>query len=126
MDLEKANQNRQQVEELLSSDKETLYLNKAIDVRSLYGPFDRVPEGMFENVAYLCGWMVKTPQQNALLQKYNIQNPYRDVIDRKDVRIVSRNIDYKLYYIQTHFNRDARAELVKDMGEYGIYRIYTK
>lgn len=126
MDLEKANQNRQQVEELLSSDKETLYLNKAIDVRSLYGPFDRVPEGMFENVAYLCGWMVKMPQQNALLQKYNIQNPYRDVIDRKDVRIVSRNIDYKLYYIQTHFNRDARAELVKDMGEYGIYRIYTK
>lgn len=117
-------QYRQMLTETFSN-KEHLYLNKvfAVDVRHLYGPFERIPEGTFENVVSLGGWTVKMPMQNELLRKYDIKNPLRDIVDREDVFIVDTNINLTLSYIRKWYCKEAEAKLIKTIGSYGVYQI---
>lgn len=120
--------NRQKVTEVMKK-KDGLYLQKAIntiDLSTLYGPFERIPENMFENLGMLGGWLVNLPMQNDLLKRYNLTNPICDMVDRKDVFIIDANINLTLGYIRKWYKPTAEAKLVKDMGQYQIYQIYTK
>ena len=58
-----------------------------------------------------------------MLESWGITNPYRDMIDNPDVYRIDGDIKLTLRYLQTYYDENVTATLVKKVGGLKVYRI---
>lgn len=112
--------------QVLNSDKDRLYLTRTDEL-----PPDRMPGkqggfGYLENIGTLGGWLTESPYALSRYAEYGVTNPFRDLVNREDVRLMSEDVAPVLEYIRRHYAPDATAVPVRTVnGEYTLYRIVS-
>ena len=91
-----------------------------------YGPFDRMPENLLDNVYWFGGWECRTPGYTQEMETHGITNPYRDVINNDSIYLVDDNIDLTLKYIRQYYDSSAQAVFIKTIGNVDVYQIRSK
>lgn len=111
----------------INEDPEHLYMMKAgtLSLSKCYDVFERTPYNILGNIYCVGGWPSLTPTYMNPLQKYNVSNPYGDIIDNDKVYFVDDDIDQTLTYLRSHYSDQVKAELIKTIGTHNVYRIYT-
>ena len=111
--------------ETIGTDKEHTYLAKSVMLSEIvcYGPFDRMPENLLDNVYWFGGWECRTPGYTRAMEVRGIINPYRDVVNNENVYLVDDNIDLTLKYIRQYYAENAEAVFVKTIGNVDVYQI---
>ena len=92
----------------------------------LYGPLETPPARFAEKLLLIGGWSMGHPEIEAVLDRWDIENPYRDLVNREDVRLIDHEIDRTLAYLRGAYYPDAKAELIEPLSaETGlmIYRV---
>lgn len=109
----------------IHTDLDHLYLFKAstISFADAYSIFSSIPFEMGKNLYPLGGWASATPLYQKTLQEYGVTNPFRDIIGNEKIYIIDNGIDNTLEYVHTHYDKNAKAVLVSELGAYKIYRI---
>lgn len=111
--------------ETIGTDKEHTYLAKSGVLSEIvcYGPFDRMPENLLDNVYWFGGWECRTPGYTRAMEVHGIINPYRDVVNNENIYLVDDNIDLTLKYIRQYYAENAEAVFVKTIGNVDVYQI---
>lgn len=111
--------------ETIGTDKEHTYLAKSGMLSEIvcYGPFDRMPENLLDNVYWFGGWECRTPGYTRAMEVHGIINPYRDVVNNENIYLVDANIDLTLKYIRQYYAENAQAVFVKTIGNVDVYQI---
>ena len=111
--------------ETIGTDKEHIYLAKSGTLSEIvcYGPFDRMPETLLDNVYWFGGWECRTPEYTRAMAEDGIRNPYRDVINNDRIYLVDDDVDLTLKYIQEYYEPSAQAVFVKTVGNVNLYQI---
>lgn len=111
----------------INEDPEHLYMMKlgTLSLSKSYDVFERTPYNILGNIYCVGGWPSLTPTYMDPLQKYNVSNPYGDMIDNDRVYFMDDDIDQTLTYLRSHYSAHVRAELIKTTGTHNVYRIYT-
>lgn len=111
--------------ETIGTDKEHTYLAKSGMLSEIvcYGPFDRMPENLLDNVYWFGGWECRTPGYTRAMEVHGIINLYRDVVNNENVYLVDDNIDLTLKYIRQYYAENAEAVFVKTIGNVDVYQI---
>ncbi len=111
--------------ETIHSDQEHLYLLKmgSVSFAKAYGVFDRIPYGIGDNLYPLGGWPTKTPVYTIVLERYGVENPFRDMIGSDTIYLIDQKIESTLKYLHDCYSSDASAEEVMRVGPYPVYRI---
>lgn len=111
--------------ETIGTDKEHVYLAKSGMLSEIvcYGPFDRMPENLLDNVYWFGGWECRTPGYTGAMEVHGIINPYRDVVNNENIYLVDDNIDLTLKYIRQYYAENAQAVFVKTIGNVDVYQI---
>ena len=111
--------------ETIGTDKEHVYLAKSGMLSEIvcYGPFDRMPENLLDNVYWFGGWECRTPGYTGAMEAHGIINPYRDVVNNETIYLVDDNIDLTLKYIRQYYAENAQAVFVKTIGNVDVYQI---
>ena len=63
-----------------------------------------------------------------MLEAYDIQNPYPDMIGNAQVRLIDNDVERTLAYLREYYDPDAQAEPVEPLStETGlkVYRIHS-
>ena len=114
---------------VIMEDDEHLYLAKFFSPRGIYGPFETAPRGFAEKLVTIGGWTCQHPLVTDALARYGVVNPYRDMIDNRQVYIIDPNIDLTLSYVRSYYAPQARAELAEPVSSQtglDIYRILSR
>ena len=111
--------------ETIGTDKEHTYLAKSGMLSEIvcYGPFDRMPENLLDNVYWFGGWECRTLGYTRAMEVHGIINPYRDVVNNENIYLVDDNIDLTLKYIRQYYAENAEAVFVKTIGNVDVYQI---
>lgn len=111
--------------ETIGTDKDHVYLAKSGTVSEIvcYGPFDRMPENLLDNLYWLGGWECRTPGIIEKMEEHGIVNPYRDMINNDRVYLIDNQIDLTLAYIRQYYDRNAEAVFVRTLGNVDLYQI---
>lgn len=119
-------QSERESAEEIGGDKEHLYLTKVgtLQFSEAYGVFDPVPYKIADNIYPLGGWGAATPLYTDVLRRYNVDNPFRDMIGNDNIYLVDKDIDTTIAYLRKWYKADATAELVKTINSHKIYRVY--
>jgi hypothetical protein len=119
-----------QMFEEIESDPEHMYLSTphGLSYCLAYQPFDEVPFDACENMFYLGGWTSFTPSDLENLKKFDISNPFEDIVDNPNVYIVDdpASIDVTVEYIRKHYNKDATAVFKEDLYGRSVYSIVSQ
>ena len=101
----------------LCADEEHVFLDaQLLYCGSLRDPLYCAPEGAYDRVIPLCGWIAQHPIQRAALERQGLADPYRDCVGREDVCWISDEIDLVVNYIREHYAPDARAERLETLS----------
>ena len=110
-------------------DREHIYFSRVSFAmwKSFYTPYDAIRRGTMANYATYGDWMINAPIYIDAMKKYDIVNPYKDIINNDKAYLIGYldNLQPILNYIQRHYDPDAQALLVKNIGPYGVYSIKT-
>lgn len=109
----------------IAADPEHLYLTKPTIVSFVkaYGVFERIPFGSAKNIYSLGGWTSASPVYAAVLDSFDIRNPFEDMIANEKVYLIDHKLDLTMNYIQKYYDETAEAELVFTYAPYQVYRI---
>ena len=112
---------------ILAADADHLYISKIALITGIYGgdPLTGPEVGIMKNLVYLGGWTNYGTVYLKTLEAYGVTNPYKDLIDNEKVYLVDNDINLTLTYLRRHYNPDAQAEEVMDVGPNTVWRIYT-
>ena len=55
-----------------------------------------------------------------------MKNPFHDLINSEKVYIIDNKIDDTVEYIQKHYDENAQAIMVSEIGSYKVYSIQSK
>ena len=112
------------VERLLADDGR-LYLVKiwAVD-HTLYTPLETPPARYAERLLLLGGWSMGHPEIEKILDRWGLENPYRDMVNREDICLIDHDIDRTLAYLRGSYYPRAAAEAVQPLSDETGYRIY--
>ncbi|MCQ2514931.1 MAG: hypothetical protein MJ089_07585 [Ruminococcus sp.] len=98
----------------------SFYLNYYEPLKSTYIP---------DNVILATGWYIGSSYTNNLMYENNIENIYKDIIDKKDKFLIvteQRNIGYISEYINSHYseaNQEIEFKLIDNQAGYKIYHL---
>jgi len=111
--------------ETLLKDDEHLYFVKiwAID-HQLYTPLETPPARFAEKLLLIGGWSMGHPEINAILEKWEIENPWHDLVNRADVRLIDHDIDRSVAYLRAAYYPEAEAVPVQPLSEETGLKIY--
>ena len=127
-DVEDKSAKKAAIEQLLA-DEEHLYLCKVWSIdHELYTPLETAPAGFADRIVLLGGWSLYHPSIEHVLEAYDIQNPYPDMIGNAQVRLIDNDVERTLAYLRAYYDPDAQAEPVEPLStETGlkVYRIYS-
>ncbi len=111
--------------ERLLEDEEHLYFVKIWSVEHvLYSPLETPPAGYAEKLVLIGGWSMHHPAIEALLSEHGITNPWPDLVDREDIRLIDHEVDTTLRFLRRWYYPEAEAELVEPLSSETGYRIY--
>lgn len=126
-DVEDKSAKKAAIEQILA-DEEHLYLCKVWSIdHELYTPLETAPAGFADRIVLLGGWSLYHPSIEHVLEAYDIQNPYPDMIGNARVRLIDNDVERTLAYLREYYDPDAQAEPVEPLSsETGlmIYRIH--
>lgn len=124
-EIPKARVSQRAVLETIGTDKEHVYLAKTGTVSEIvcYGPFDRMPENLLDNLYWLGGWECRTPGIVEEMEEHGIVNPYKDIIGNEKVYLIDNNIELTLDYIRSTYDENAEAVFVRTLGNVDLYQI---
>lgn len=88
-----------------------------------YGPFDRMPENLLDNLYWLGGWECRMPGFVKEMEEHGIVNPYRDIIKNNKVYLIDDNIDLTVEYIRQNYDENAEAVFIRTLGNVNLYQI---
>lgn len=127
-DVEDKSAKKAAIEQILA-DEEHLYLCKVWSIdHELYTPLETAPAGFADRIVLLGGWSLYHPSIEHVLEAYDIQNPYPDMIGNAQVRLIDNDVERTLAYLREYYDPDVRAEPVEPLStETGlkVYRIYS-
>ena len=85
-----------------------------------------IEKGCLNNYHVLGGWQNRSPVTNAVLENYDIDNPYRDMINNDSVYLID-NLYHESteIYLQENYDTGAKLVLVKEILGNKIYRAYS-
>ena len=114
----------------LYNDKDHLYLCRTSLTlwKKYYTPYGEIRIGAMDNISPLGDWLSNTPLSIDVLAKYDVVNPYKDMIDNRKVYFIEKGDDLELViiYLKKHYNGDAEAVFVKNIGPYDVFQISSK
>ena len=119
--IEDKSAERSAVERLLE-DEEHLYFVKiwAID-HQLYTPLETPPARFAEKLLLIGGWSMGHPEISAILEKWKIENPFHDLVNREDIRIIDHDVERTVAYLRMAYYPEAEAVPVQPLsGETGL------
>lgn len=124
-EIPKARVSQRAVLETIGTDKEHVYLAKSGTVSEIvcYGPFDRMPENLLDNLYWLGGWECRMPGFVKEMEEHGIVNPYRDIIKNNKVYLIDDNIDLTVEYIRQNYDENAEAVFIRTLGNVNLYQI---
>lgn len=113
--------------EEIHADTSHLYLTryKTVSYAKAYSVWDSIPFGLGSNTYPLGGWTSQTPVYLSVLDEYDIDNPFRDMINNEKVYLVDSDIESTMNYIHTWYDAEAEAVYVKTLGKYPVYQIQS-
>ena len=127
-DVEDKSAKKAAMEQLLA-DEEHLYLCKVWSIdHELYTPLETAPAGFADRIVLLGGWSLYHPSIEHVLESYDIENPYPDMIGNEQVRLIDSDVERTLAYLREYYAPDVWAEPVEPLStETGlkVYRIYS-
>lgn len=117
--------NEQEVLNTIRADSDHLYLTKAgtISFAKAYGVWDSIPFDIGGNMYPLGGWTAQTPTYLSVLERFDVKNPFRDMIGNEKIYLIDNKIEMTMDYLHKWYDRDAEAVLIKKIGGYSIYQI---
>ena len=125
-DVEDKSAKKAAIEQLLA-DEEHLYLCKVWSIdHELYTPLETAPAGFADRIVLLGGWSLYHPSIEHVLEAYEIENPYPDMIGNEQVRLIDSDVERTLASLREYYDPDAQAEPVEPLStETGlkVYRI---
>ncbi|MDO5541640.1 MAG: hypothetical protein Q4F83_16535 [Eubacteriales bacterium] len=109
----------------IAADREHLYLAMpgAIKYEKIFKVFDSVPTEIMGNNCPLDSWIAASPACVEIMEKFGVNNPLRDIVGNPLIYLVDDNIEQTLEYIHAYYDKDAKAAVVKQIGEVKIYQI---
>ncbi len=127
-DVEDKSAKKAAMEQLLA-DEEHLYLCKVWSIdHELYTPLETAPAGFADRIVLLGGWSLYHPSIEHVLESYDIENPYPDMIGNERVRLIDSDVERTLAYLREYYAPDVWAEPVEPLSSetgLSIYRIYS-
>ena len=114
--------------EEIDRDDEHLYVLGTLDelVNKSYDALDEIPFGIRDNITLLGGWSTDFPTEEYVLEKYDINNIYKDSVNNPSIYFAGYgNVDNILGYIQRHYCSNAQLELVRNIEDMVVYRVIT-
>ena len=122
---------RKETEQLtiqLSQDQDHLYLLRmgGLEFADAFGPLDLVPVGVYSNTAPLGGWGAGSPSYKAVLNRFGVVNPFRDVINHPEVYLIDNQIEQTMEYIHSHYDPHAIATRAGEIGKYPYYTVTSE
>ena len=127
-DVEDKSAKKAAMEQILA-DEEHLYLCKVWSIdHELYTPLETAPAGFADRIVLLGGWSLYHPSIEHILEAYDIENPFPDMIGNEQVRLIDNDVERTLAYLRKYYAPDVRAELVEPLStETGlkVYQIYS-
>ena len=127
-DVEDKSAKKAAMEQLLA-DEEHLYLCKVWSIdHELYTPLETAPAGFADRIVLLGGWSLYHPSIEHVLESYDIENPYPDMIGNEQVRLIDSDVERTLAYLREYYAPDVWAEPVEPLSSdtgLKIYRIYS-
>jgi len=120
-----------EVYDRISEDQEHLYLTVTGCFKGfeLFDFFDEaLPEGYYSNVFYLGSWLTNSPEHKGKLDRYGIQNPFRDCVNNENVYFIADQVYMSriISYLQDHYNGKAKSKKVDTAGAYNVYQVIAK
>ncbi len=115
--------------ELIYSDPDSMYFRTmSTQTPTIPTSFEMYPVGYQQNYSALGGWAAYSVPYMEKLERFNITNPFRDMVDNPDVFLIAKNsVELRVQYIITHYNENAVARLVKiTEDDYPIYRVTSR
>ena len=124
---------------LTVSDKDKIYISvinsnhyfeshSDTDKSSMVEFFEPMKPYQTDNLFTLGGWNCYSEINLSVLDRYNIENPYRDCIDNENVVLLFEDPYVRkllIKYINTHYHPNAQIDLVKTINGYKQWRIIT-
>ncbi|MBR4036145.1 MAG: hypothetical protein IKJ05_05385 [Oscillospiraceae bacterium] len=102
----------------MSAQKENLYLFDSVQTDYFAGYDVFTPRGVdfFSNICPTGSWYSNSIYTNRVLERFNIESPLIDSVNRSDIFISNEHIDLKLKYVQEHYNENVYAVKVTENG----------
>ena len=109
----------------LLEDDDRLYLVKvwAID-HTLYTPLETPPALYAEKLLLLGGWSMGHPAIEAVLDDWQLENPFRDLVNREDVYLIDSDIRHTIAYLRESYYPKASAEQIQPLSKETGLKIY--
>ncbi len=124
--LEDKSASKAAIEQLLQAD-DKLYFVKVWSIdHEMYTPLECAPAGYADKLVHIGGWSMHHPVIVDILEKYDIENPYRDIVNHPDCYIIDNDIERTVNYIAKYYYPNAEAELIEPLSsdtDLKIYRI---
>ncbi len=111
---------------VLEEDEKLFFVKVWSIDHEMYGPLECAPAGYADKLVHIGGWSMHHPVIVDILEKYDIENPYRDIVNHPDCYIIDKDIERTLSYISRYYYPNARAELIEPLSSdtgLMIYRI---
>lgn len=122
------NQSAVPLYELIYSDQESMYFHtRKASTTNIPISFEMYPVGYQQNYSALGGWTTYSVPYMEKLERFEITNPFRDMVDNPNVFLVSgSDVESRVDYIRRHYSPNAEAQCVKvTEDKVNIYRITT-
>jgi len=91
--------------------------------------FFHVPHHLKRFKTINLGWRTHSPIYNQSLEKYSIDNLYKDIIERDDIYVITKKdrVENYVLFMFEHFGETIKYEKIDDYyGLYSIYKFYSK
>lgn len=120
--------------DLMSDDKEHLYLFNTLDTNTTYPVFtvwEVIPGGYYHNIHRMN--MDHIPIHKNVLADFGVENPLKEITDSNTIfyyvsnsRIRQKDADVVLNYVKENYNENVVRLAVKSLEKGKIYRLYSE
>lgn len=115
--------------EINTNESNFYFLDFNTTIQTLYyewSPWKSLKVNTYDNFIYLAGINSNFPDVVKILSKRELENPLKELV-RDNVYVIDNcNVELKLNYLKEHYYPNARAEFVKEIGGYQIWKFYKE
>ena len=90
----------------------------------LYGPLETPPARFAEKLLLIGGWSMHHPLIEEILDEWDLENPWRDLVGREDVWLVDHDVERSLAFLRRWYAPDAAAERIEPISSESDIKVY--